>query len=302
MSSPSIRRRRSRRQPAAALAAGADGAADARRLGRDGDDDGPAAAAARSPMWSAACSASPRSACWPPRSAATGSPKKAEMMAARREYLRHLAGLRRRVRDTADAAAGRRCSTGTPTRTRCGPPRTATGCGSAGPTDADFGVVRLARRPADAGHPAGPAGHPAAGGARADDRGRAAPVPRRVLGGARTCRSRSRCAASPGSSLRGGRRADARALTRAVLAQLAIFHAPDDLIIAVCAGAGAARRRGSGSSGCRTTCTRPRTDALGPVRLVASSGRRPGEAARGRDRQPAPVQPGRRRRPTARTW
>src|SRR4051794_39843096 len=31
-----------------------------------------------------------------------GSPKKAEMMAARREYLRHLAGLRRRVRETAD--------------------------------------------------------------------------------------------------------------------------------------------------------------------------------------------------------
>src|ERR687883_744742 len=30
----------------------------------------------------------------------TGSPKKAEMMAARREYLRRLAGLRRRVRDT----------------------------------------------------------------------------------------------------------------------------------------------------------------------------------------------------------
>src|SRR6201996_6778482 len=31
----------------------------------------------------------------------SGSPKKAEMMAARREYLRHLAGLRRRVRETA---------------------------------------------------------------------------------------------------------------------------------------------------------------------------------------------------------
>src|SRR3954463_14689434 len=30
-----------------------------------------------------------------------GSPKKAEMMAARREYLRHLSGLRRRVRETA---------------------------------------------------------------------------------------------------------------------------------------------------------------------------------------------------------
>ena len=32
-----------------------------------------------------------------------GSPKKAEMMAARREYLRHLSGLRRRVRETASA-------------------------------------------------------------------------------------------------------------------------------------------------------------------------------------------------------
>src|ERR1700760_779944 len=31
----------------------------------------------------------------------SGSPKKAEMMAARREYLRHLSGLRRQVRDTA---------------------------------------------------------------------------------------------------------------------------------------------------------------------------------------------------------
>ncbi len=42
-----------------------------------------------------------------------GSPKKAEMMAARREYLRHLASLRRRV--------------------RCGPLRTATAYGSGGP-------------------------------------------------------------------------------------------------------------------------------------------------------------------------
>src|SRR5256886_9341523 len=32
----------------------------------------------------------------------TGQPKKAEMMAARREYLRHLAALRRKVREHAD--------------------------------------------------------------------------------------------------------------------------------------------------------------------------------------------------------
>src|ERR1700755_1446016 len=35
-----------------------------------------------------------------------GSPKKAEMMAARREYLRHLSSLRRRVRETASAQRG----------------------------------------------------------------------------------------------------------------------------------------------------------------------------------------------------
>ena len=33
-----------------------------------------------------------------------------------------------------------------------------------------------------------------------------------------------------------GPAADTRSLTRAVLTQLAVFHAPDDLIIAVCAG------------------------------------------------------------------
>src|ERR1700754_1732390 len=33
----------------------------------------------------------------------SGSPKKAEMMAARREYLRHLSSLRKRVRETAKA-------------------------------------------------------------------------------------------------------------------------------------------------------------------------------------------------------
>ena len=45
------------------------------------------------------------------------------------------------------AAAARRCSTGTPTPTSCGRPRPAIGCGSAGPTHADFGVVRIGLGP-----------------------------------------------------------------------------------------------------------------------------------------------------------
>src|SRR3954471_13538889 len=77
---------------------------------------------------------------------AGGSPKKAEMMAARREYLRHLAGLRRRVRETA-------------TRQRVGmlyrhpdPHQLWSTAGSyrvweRRPADPDFGVVRLAVGP-----------------------------------------------------------------------------------------------------------------------------------------------------------
>src|SRR3954451_2485714 len=76
----------------------------------------------------------------------SGSPKKAEMMAARREYLRHLSGLRRRVRDTA-------------VKQRVGlyyrHPEPAQLWSTANshrvwerrPTDPDFGVVRLAVGP-----------------------------------------------------------------------------------------------------------------------------------------------------------
>src|SRR3954465_13208477 len=81
-----------------------------------------------------------------------GSPKKAEMMAARREYLRHLAGLRRKGRDTAS-------------RQRVGlfyrhpdPGQLWSTAGShrvweRRPTDPDFGVVRLRGRPHTPGGP-----------------------------------------------------------------------------------------------------------------------------------------------------
>ena len=126
-------------------------------------------------------------------------------MTARREYLRHLAGLRRRVRDTAvkqrDGLFYRHPD----------PDRLWSTVGShrlweRRPNDADFGVVRIGGRPAGAGHPARAAGDPAAGGPGADDGRGAAPVPRRVLGGAgpagRALAARLRPGVRPGRARR----------------------------------------------------------------------------------------------------
>src|SRR5690348_1633010 len=76
----------------------------------------------------------------------TGSPKKAEMMASRREYLRHLAGLRRKARETTS-----RQRTGLYYR-HPEPDRLWSTAGSyrvweRRPADPDFGVVRIAVGP-----------------------------------------------------------------------------------------------------------------------------------------------------------
>ena len=47
----------------------------------------------------------------------------------------------------------------------------------------------------------------------------------------------------------------ARGLARAMIGQLATFHAPDDLVVAACVPA-TGGATGTGSSGCRTRCTR----------------------------------------------
>src|SRR4051794_35482250 len=198
----------------------------------------------------------------------SGSPKKGEMMAARREYLRHLAGLRRRVRDTA-------------TRQRVGlyyrhpdPTQLWSTAGShrvweRRSADPDFGVVRLAVGPQTLATPLVP------------------PVTRPLedlepmtAGALRRFLDAYSVVPDPpvAGSLRGfarlfvrGAQADAQALTRAVLTQLAVFHAPDDLIIAVCAGSGR-RARWEWVKWLPHNLHPSRTDALGPVRLVASSG------------------------------
>ncbi|HEY7272171.1 MAG TPA: type VII secretion protein EccCa [Actinoplanes sp.] len=198
----------------------------------------------------------------------TGSPKKAEMMAARREYLRHLASLRRRVRDTAARQRvglyyrhpdpGRLWSTANSFRVW-----------ERRPTDPDFGVVRLAVGPQTLATPlVPPVTRPLE-----DLEPMTAGALRRFLD------TYSVVPDLPVAvSLRGfarvfvrGDENDTRSLTRAVLAQLAVFHAPDDLIIAVCAGA----ERGNEWEWVKWlphNLHPAKTDALGPVRLVTTSG------------------------------
>ena len=85
---------------------------------------------------------------------------------------------------------------------------------------------------------------------------------------------------------------DAQALARAMLTQLAVFHAPDELLVAVCAGP-ERRRRWEWVKWLPHAHHPTRTDALGPVRLVTSSAAEL-ERLLGRGAgQPVPVQPGR---------
>src|SRR4051794_7335603 len=163
----------------------------------------------------------------------SGSPKKAEMMSARREYLRHLSGLRRRVRETAG-------------RQRIGlfyrhpdPTQLWSTAGShrvweRRPTDPDFAVVRLAVGPQTLATPlVPPVTRPLE-----DLEPMTAGALRRFLDAYSVVPDLPVAVALRGFArvfVRGDQ-ADAQSLTRAVLTQLAVFHAPDDLIIAICAG------------------------------------------------------------------
>jgi DNA segregation ATPase FtsK/SpoIIIE, S-DNA-T family len=207
----------------------------------------------------------------------TGSmaPKKSELMAARREYLRQLAGLRRRVRATADAqrdalhyrhpAPDQLWSTVDSHR-----------LWERRPGDADFGVVRVGvgpqtlatrlvppvTRPPDELEPT------TAGALRGfldaysvlED----LPVAVSLRGFARVfVRGLGATEARTGDEA-------ARALVRAMLAQMSVFHAPGDLLIAVCTAP--ERRPYWDYLKWTPHALHPhRSDAAGPVRLVAAS-------------------------------
>jgi S-DNA-T family DNA segregation ATPase FtsK/SpoIIIE len=200
-----------------------------------------------------------------------GAPRRAESTAARRTYLRHLADLRRRARETA-----RRQRIGLlhrhpdPERlwSTAGGPRT----WERRPDDTDFGVVRIGLGPQTLATPlVAPPDRPVdelepmTSGALRRLLEAYATVP--GLPVAMSLRGFARIRLRSGPDGSGD---DARALARAVLVQLAVFHPPDDLIIAIRTGPdrlpewewvkwlphnGHPRR----------------SDALGPARLIGDS-------------------------------
>ncbi|MER7275818.1 type VII secretion protein EccCa [Dactylosporangium sp. NPDC000244] len=209
-------------------------------------------------------------------STGAGSPKKAEMVVARREYLRHLAQLRRRVRETAA-----RQRTGLHYRH---PDPHALWSSVDGyrlwerrATDGDFGIVRVATGPQTLATPLiPPTTRPLQ-----DLEPMTAAALRRFLDAysvvpglpvAVSLRSFARVHLRAGRAASGptGEHDPARALARAVLAHLTVFHAPDDLLVAVCAGPD--RRAWWEWTKWLPHALHPtRADALGPVRLFAET-------------------------------
>jgi S-DNA-T family DNA segregation ATPase FtsK/SpoIIIE len=213
----------------------------------------------------------------------SGTPKKAEMMAARREYLRHLASLRRRVRETA-------------TRQRTGlfyrhpdPGQLWSTVGShrlweRRPTDPDFGVVRVAVGPQTLATPLLPPVtrpledlEPMTAGALRRFLDAYSVVPDlpvalslRGFGRVFLRGDSGRDLGGATSAMRAEGNTDAQALARAVVCQMAVFHAPDDLLVAVCAGP--ERRAAWEWVKWLPHAQHPtRSDALGPVRLVSDT-------------------------------
>ncbi|MGY0003549.1 type VII secretion protein EccCa [Micromonospora sp. I033] len=205
----------------------------------------------------------------------SAGPKKSEMMAARREYLRHLAALRRRVRETAGAQRaglyyrhpdpGRLWSTVDSHRVW-----------ERRPGDPDFAVVRVGVGPQTLATPLVPPTtrpldelEPMTAGALRRFLDAYSVVPNLPV--ALSLRSFARVfVRGPAGDVRGAGSPAAQALARAVLTQLAVFHAPDELLIAVCAGP-ERRARWEWVKWLPHAHHPARTDALGPVRLVTSS-------------------------------
>lgn len=213
-----------------------------------------------------------------------GGPKKAEMIAARREYLRHLAGLRRSARRTVqkqrDGLYYRH-----PDPQRLWSTVDSFRLWERRMHDPDFGIVRVGVGPQTLATPLVPPEtrpleelEPMTAGALrrfldaysvVDD----LPVALSVRGFGRVF-MRNEIGLSP--SHRGGQSvpeeegSDAHGLVRAMLAQLAVFHAPDDLLIAVCSSP-YRRETWEWAKWLPHNQHPTKVDAVGPARLVATS-------------------------------
>ncbi|MDT4986007.1 MAG: segregation ATPase FtsK/SpoIIIE, family, partial [Micromonosporaceae bacterium] len=208
-------------------------------------------------------------------------PKKSEMIAARRDYLRHLAALRTRVRDTANRQrVGLFYRHPDPERLwstvdshRLWERRT---------TDGDFGIVRVAVGAQTLATPlVAPVTRPledlepmTAGALRrfldAYSVVPDLPVAVSVRGFARVYVRGASADRGGGGRVTPATAESARGLVRAMIAQLAVFHAPDDMFIAACT---APERRAEWDwlKWLPHTLHPTASDAVGPVRLVATS-------------------------------
>ncbi len=196
-----------------------------------------------------------------------GQPGKRELQGLRREYMRHLSEQRRAVRATiGDQRSALFYRHPDPNRlwSTASSPRLWERRGS----DGDFGVVRIGLGPQDV---ATPLVIPDSGPLEQLEPTCAAAL-RRFIDSYAVVPELPVALALRGFSrvyLRGdGDRA--RSLVRAMLAQLAVFHSPDDLMIAVCTDAG----NGAGWDWVKWlphNLHPDDVDALGPARLVAPS-------------------------------
>ncbi|WP_326549890.1 type VII secretion protein EccCa [Micromonospora sp. NBC_01813] len=205
-------------------------------------------------------------------STAAGASSRSETDAARHRYLRHLADLRRQVRETTirqRAAAGYRH----PDPGRLWSTVASGRVWERRPADDDFGVVRIGVGPQPLATPlAPPVGRPAdeleplTAAALRRFLDTYAMVPHLPVAVALRSYARIHVTGQP----TGGDQSPAAALARAVLAQLAVFHAPDDLRIAVCAAADR-RHRWEWVKWLPHAGHPEHRDATGPVRMVVTA-------------------------------
>ncbi|OZV79671.1 type VII secretion protein EccC [Micromonospora echinospora] len=208
---------------------------------------------------------------------AAGTPKKSEMMAARREYLRHLSVLRRQVRRN----AGRQRAGlfyRHPDPTRLWSTVDSHRVWERRPTDPDFAVVRVALGPQTLATPLVPPTtrpleelEPMTAGALRRFLDAYSVVPDLPVALSLRSFARVHLRGDVGDpTVRTTGSPSAQALARTMLTQLAVFHAPDELLVAVCAGP--ERRSAWEWVKWLPHAHHPgRTDALGPVRLVTSA-------------------------------
>ncbi len=212
-----------------------------------------------------------------------GQPKKAEMMAARREYLRHLAGLRRTARKTVQQQR-HGLYYRHPDPQRLWSTVDSFRLWERRPHDPDFGIVRVGIGPQSLATPLMPPEtrpleeleQMTAGALRRfldaysviDD----LPVALSIRGFGRVFmrNETSQGTYRASQSHQDDEGSEAHALTRAMLAQLATFHAPDDLLIAICSSA--YRRESWDWAKWLPHHQHPsKVDAVGPARLAAST-------------------------------